>query len=515
MKLTTLTRPLSSIVSKPVLTSIGDGDPEITGVTADSRRVRPGFAFVALAGEHADGHRYISSALAAGAAAIIASSSRAAQFEAACRDAGAALITADDAALALGALCSQFYGEPGRALTLVGVTGTNGKTTVTHLLETILRDVGRRVGLVGTLGQRMAGDAAAEPDAYESTGHTTPMAEDLQATLAQMRDAGADTVVMEVSSHALSQRRVYGCRFQCAIITNLTQDHLDFHRTMADYASAKALLFSGLTPPAAAVINLDDPWAQTFLEACPPGIHPLTYALENPSADVRAVEATYTIDGASFRAVTPQGERLVTLLIAGRFSVYNALAALAGALAMGVPLAAAADSLAAVRGVRGRFEVVASEPAVIVDYAHTPDGLENVLAAARQVTPSGGRLWVVFGCGGDRDATKRPKMGAIAERLADAVIVTSDNPRSEDPQQIISDILSGIQTFDAQRMAVNADRRSAIRQAIDGAGPRDVVVLAGKGHEDYQLLADGAIHFDDREEAQQYLASRRAEASRP
>lgn len=481
----------------------------VTGVTADSRRVQPGSVFVALPGEQTDGHRYIAQALAAGAVAVVAATARAPEFAQLATNAGAVLLTTDAPTRALGALASRFYGEPGRTLQLVGVTGTNGKTTVTHLLESLLRDAGRRVGLVGTLGQRFS-DAPA--DTYESTGHTTPMAEDLHATLAQMRDAGANTVVMEVSSHALSQHRVYGCDFACAVITNLTQDHLDFHRTMADYAEAKALLFRGLVPGATAIINGDDPWAPTFLAACPPGVRVLTYALDNPQAAIRALNAVYTIHGATFTAITPHGETPVTLQLAGRFSVYNALAALSAALSLGVPLADAARSLATMGGVRGRFEVVAREPSVIVDYAHTPDGLQNVLHAARQVTPAGARLMVVFGCGGDRDATKRPKMGAIAERLADTLLITSDNPRSEDPQQIISDILSGIQTFDPQRMIVNADRRAAIRQALDLARPQDVVVLAGKGHEDYQILADRTIHFDDREEAQAYLESRRAGA---
>jgi UDP-N-acetylmuramoyl-L-alanyl-D-glutamate--2,6-diaminopimelate ligase len=304
---------------------------------------------------------------------------------------------------------------------------------------------------------------------------------------------------------------VAGCDFQVAVFTNLTQDHLDYHRTMDEYCDAKTLLFSALNPassPKFAVINMDDRYADRFVDACPSGVTLYTYSIENDKAAIHAQNVSYSIEGASFDVVTPLGNTRVKLQIAGKFSVYNALAALSAGLAMGISLEACATSLERVPGVRGRFEIVSQNPFVIVDYAHTPDGLENVLNAARLVVPEGGELIAVFGCGGDRDATKRPKMGGIVERLADRLVVTSDNPRTEEPQQIITDILTGIQRFDAARMQVNADREEAIHQAIDMAKPQDVIVVAGKGHEDYQILADRVIHFDDREVVQDYVAKR-------
>jgi UDP-N-acetylmuramoyl-L-alanyl-D-glutamate--2,6-diaminopimelate ligase len=374
--------------------------------------------------------------------------------------------TCDDTYKALGALSSRLHDDPGSKLHLIGVTGTNGKTTVTHLLEKMLADWGQPVGLVGTLGQRLH---KAGQTSYVNTGLTTPLAGQLHDILAGMVREQAAYVVMEVSSHALEQHRTYGCDFEVAVLTNLTQDHLDYHKTMENYCQAKCLLFSGLNSSTAfgqspaAVINLDDAWAPHFLHACAPTTRLYTYALETPAAMVRATNVHFSIAGAAFTAMTPQGEADVQLHIAGKFSVYNALAALAAGLALGIPLTQCVRSLQDVRGVRGRFEVVAEHPYVIVDYAHTPDGLENILAATRLITPPDGRLIVVFGCGGDRDPTKRPRMGAIAERLADVVVVTSDNPRSEAPQQIITDILHGITHADAQRLLVNVDRRQAIQ----------------------------------------------------
>jgi UDP-N-acetylmuramoyl-L-alanyl-D-glutamate--2,6-diaminopimelate ligase len=365
---------------------------------------------------------------------------------------------------------------------------------------------------LGTLGFKAPGQ-----EAYDNTHHTTPMAVELQALLNRLYQEGFESLVMEVSSHALDQYRVYGCDFDVAVLTNLTQDHLDFHKTMGNYFKAKAKLFTGLQPrsdkPKAAVINLDDEYAQKFIEICPTNVQVLTYSLKNPEAKVRAENVHYTIHGASFKCVTPAGEMDIQLKIAGQFGVYNALAAIATAVALKVPLQIIKTALESVTGIRGRFEVVAQEPAVIVDYAHTPDGLENILNAARIVTPQGGRLIAVFGCGGDRDASKRPKMGAIAERLADVVVVTSDNPRTEDPQQIITDILAGIERFQPERMVVDPDRKAAIHRAIDLARPNDIIVVAGKGHEDYQILADRTIHFDDREVVQEYMEQKKRGAS--
>lgn len=478
----------------------------VVDITSDSRKVRNGSVFVCLVGSHTDGHQYAETAAKAGAVAIITEAGR--SIDLTPLD-GVAVLEASSTYEAIALLASRFHGDPGQTLRLVGVTGTNGKTTVTHLIQKMLQDHGKTVGLIGTLGRKSRSDAQ-----YDSTGHTTPMATELQEILAEMRRDQLELVVMEVSSHALDQYRVAGCDFQVAVFTNLTQDHLDFHKTMDNYCRAKTKLFAGLQPgngPRAAVINLDDPSSQKFLAACPEGVARYTYAIDAPDAAVRAEQVNYSITGASFTVVTPQGTAPVQLKIAGKFSVYNALCALAAGLALGIPLATCIASLEEVEGVRGRFEIVSQNPFVIVDYAHTPDGLENILSAARVVTPEGGRLIAVFGCGGDRDATKRPKMGGIAEQLADVLVVTSDNPRTEDPQQILTDILSGIQRFDSARMIVNADREKAIHQAIDLAQPNDLIVVAGKGHEDYQILADRVIHFDDKEVVQTYVATRKQE----
>ncbi len=507
-------------------------ETKITGVTSDSRNVKPGMVFVALIGTQTDGHQYLSKALQAGAVAVVIDSKRREQgcLKALKNELKHETITgkttffeAENTYQALGELSSVFYGNPGQKMTMVGVTGTNGKTTVTHLLERMLSDHGQAVGMIGTLGQRAQSVISEEPLSpqkrvnYETTGHTTPMAVELHSILAEMESNQTEVVVLEVSSHALEQHRVYGCDFDVAIHTNVTQDHLDYHKTMENYGQAKALLFSGLKSNSsrskknpnknpAAVINLDDAWGERFLKMCPEGTRIYTYGIDSPDATVRPTQKVdYSISGASFTVNTPEGCADVQLKIAGRFSVYNALAAIAGGLALGIPLAVCVQSLATIEGVRGRFEVVSKAPYVIVDYAHTPDGLDNILSAARLVTPEKGRLIAVFGCGGDRDATKRPQMGAIAERLADVLVVTSDNPRTEDPQQILTDVISGIKTFNSDRMLVNEDRKQAIHQAIDLASPNDIIVVAGKGHEDYQILAHQTIHFDDREVVQNYV----------
>jgi UDP-N-acetylmuramoyl-L-alanyl-D-glutamate--2,6-diaminopimelate ligase len=477
----------------------------VTHITSDSRSVRPGSLFVALTGEHADGHQYLTQALQAGATVLVVSNPAGLESV---NPNQAAVLLIDDTQLALAWLSALFHGLPGQHLRLIGVTGTNGKTTVTHLIEQMLLQTGRNVGLIGTLGNKTSHTADQQSAvAYVSSGHTTPMAPDLQATLAGMRHHGVQDVVMEVSSHALAQHRVAGCQFQLAVLTNLTQDHLDFHKTMTHYAASKARLFEGLTPGhGAAVINVDDKWSDTFVKACPAGVAQWTYAIRADHARVRAQNLTFTVRGASFDVlVDGQTTYPVALKLAGEFSVYNALAALTAGLALGLHPPQCIQAVESVQGVPGRFEVVAEQPYVIVDYAHTPDGLDNVLKAARQVTPAHASLIAVFGCGGDRDATKRPKMGHIAETLADKLVITSDNPRSEDPQQILTDILAGIQQFDSARMKVQPDREKAIYEAMDWSEHADdVIVVAGKGHENYQILADRTIHFDDKEMVQAY-----------
>lgn len=477
----------------------------IEGVTSDSRQVKAGTVFVALGGSRTDGHQFLQSASSQGALALV--------IESDCQNGltspdGVPVIAVKSTYKALAEISAVLQGFPGQQLRLVGVTGTNGKTTVTHLIEQMLEDQGNKVGLIGTLGQKTS-----KRKAYDSTGHTTPMATELQEILHEMKQEENAFVVMEVSSHALDQYRVHGCDFEVAVLTNLTQDHLDYHKTMEQYWQAKALLFSRLTltedKQRSAVINLDSDYARNFIAVCPQGVTLYTYGIQAPEANVRIENPNYSIAGSSFTVITPVGKAEVKLKLGGQFSVYNALAALASGLALGIPLEACVKSLEKVQGIRGRFEVVSEKPYVIVDYAHTPDGLENVLNAARVVTPANARLIAVFGCGGDRDATKRPKMGGIAERLADLLVITSDNPRTEDPQQIITDVISGIQRFDSARMIVDADRKQAIHQAIDLAQPDDIIVVAGKGHEDYQILGDRTIHFDDREVVQDYVNQKR------
>lgn len=476
-------------------------DAPVTAVTSDSRQVEAGCVFVALVGERTDGHHYIQQAIDNNAAAVVVLDTKADDINALTLD--VPVYTADNTYEALGWIASGLYGHPGQHLPMVGVTGTNGKTTVTHLLAAMLLSDGQQPASLGTMGAKLGSGAMV------TTSHTTLMAPHLHETLADMRDKGATHAVMEVSSHALDQHRVAGCRYQLAIHTNITQDHLDYHRTMAGYATAKSKLFSDLvdaggTPPTA-VFNADDEWANFLQEKTSPDAQVITYGIHTDGVTYRASNITYSLRGTEFTLDTPWETVAVTMKLAGEFGVYNALAAIAGAMALGVSLATCLRVLETSTGVRGRFERVADEPVVIVDYAHTPDGLENVLETAKGILPKGSRLVTVFGCGGDRDATKRPKMGAIAANLSDVIVVTSDNPRSEEPQQIVTDILHGIDQFDASRMHVQVDRKLAIHQALTLAKPNDIVVVAGKGHEDYQILGDKTIHFDDKEIVQAFL----------
>ena len=374
---------------------------------------------------------------------------------------------------------------------------------MTHLIQKILEENSEKCALIGTLGYKLSSGGE-----YRDAKHTTPQAPELQATLRMIKDVEKiDNVVMEVSSHALEQNRVGGCCFNGAVLTNLTQDHLDYHITMDNYFEAKALLFKSLKEGDFAVINSDDSYGERFSAAVPEGVRLLTYGFKN-DADVKAKDIRFSLNGAEFTIAinskfAPEGEteHHVNLHMNGMFSVYNVLAAVTASIAMGIDIKTALKALENVKGVAGRFEVVVKKPLVIVDYAHTPDGLENVLKSAREITPKDGKLICLFGCGGDRDATKRPKMGAIAERLADKIVITSDNPRSEEPQQIITDILAGLKNVNTETVTVEPDRGHAISLLKTIAANNDVVVIAGKGHEDYQILKDRTIHFDDREEA--------------
>lgn len=462
-----------------------DENIDVTGVNYNSKTTKAGDIFVCLRGEHVDGHNFAADAVKKGAVAVMCETKL---------DLDVPEIIVSSAEQSIAGLANRFYEAPSKDLNMIGVTGTNGKTTVTHLVQRIMESSGDKCALIGTLGYKLSSDSE-----YKEAKHTTPQAPELQHVLKTIKDeAHIKNVAMEVSSHALVQNRVGFCEFNCAVLTNLTQDHLDYHITMERYFNAKAMLFERLKQGDVAVINNDDSYAEKFKSVLKEGVKLYTYGVKKEST-ISASDISFSSKGVSFVCKTPEQKYNVHLSMNGMFSVYNALAALTVAYAMGLDMTNAIKTLEPLKGVAGRFEVIVHHPLVIVDYAHTPDGLKNVLNAAREITPTGNNLICVFGCGGDRDATKRPKMGAIAEKLADKVIVTSDNPRSEDPQQIITDILTGFKSLD--NITVEADRGKAIALIKDIATENDVVVIAGKGHEDYQILADKTIHFDDREEA--------------
>lgn len=478
-----------------LLTELMAGFPEASGrplsgtasgVAYDSRRVEPGSVFVALKGARVDAHDRLDEVIARGAAAVVVDQ---AWLQRHGGDLGLPTFPVSEGRQVLAQLADRFYRHPSGALSLVGVTGTNGKTTTTHLIEAILQEAGETTGLIGTLGSRYSGGTI-------ETGHTTPQALELQAILAQMKKAGVSAVVMEVSSHALDQARVAHTAFRVGVYTNLTVDHLDYHLTMEAYGAAKAKLFEGLPPEGRAIINLDDPASDRFIAASAAPV--TTYSTSRPDADLHATDLAMHPGGSHFTLVTRAGSTPVSLRLPGLFNVSNALAAAGAALALGVELPVIARGLGRMRGVPGRVEVVTTPDCpftVLVDYAHTPDGLENVLTTARAFTR--GELFVVFGCGGDRDTTKRPQMGEIASRLADRVFLTSDNPRSEDPHEIMRQVASGLRG----PHEAHVDRAEAIQRAIAAARAQDVVVIAGKGHETYQILGDRTLAFDDREVA--------------
>ena len=460
-------------------------DIEILGISYNSKTTQKGDIFVCLRGEHVDGHNFAEGAVNRGAVAIMCET----KLEI---DVPQIIVASTEQSIA--PLADKFYNSPSKDINLIGVTGTNGKTTVTHLIQRIIEANNEKCALIGTLGYKLSSSGE-----YKEAKHTTPQAPELQKTLTLIKDeAKIKYVSMEVSSHSLVQNRVGGCQYNCGVFTNLTQDHLDYHVTMNRYFDAKALLFKRLGENDIAVINKDDSWADKFISVLKDGVKLYTYGIKT-DADLKAENIRFSPDGVNFDCITPIGKYNINLSMNGMFSVYNVLASLTVAYAYGFDLETSIKALEPLKGVAGRFEIVAQHPLVIVDYAHTPDGLENVLNASREITPAGAKLICVFGCGGDRDATKRPKMGAIAEKLSDKVIVTSDNPRSEDPQQIITDILAGFQSVND--VIVEPDRGKAIQYIKEISNENDVVVIAGKGHENYQILNDRTIHFDDREEA--------------
>ncbi len=451
------------------------GETEITGITCDSRQIKPGYAFVCIKGTKSDGHDYAEAAVKSGAAAIICER----DLKLDCQ------VITDNTHAAYADMCAAWFGNPADSLRLFGVTGTNGKTSVTYMLKKIFEKAGYKVGLIGTI-QNMIGDEVI------AAHNTTPNAYELNSLFALMKAKGCAVVIMEVSSHALDQLRVYRLDFEVAMFTNLTQDHLDYHITMENYLAAKKKLFRMCRT---AVINSDDSYAKELMEGLDCKI--VTYSTGNDS--------TYSAKAINYRPASVEYEFVsdtdichIKVATGGKFTVYNSLCAAVCAVEAGISITTAAEALAELNGVKGRAESVPTgrDFTIIIDYAHTPDGLKNILSTFRECKKN--RLIVVFGCGGDRDKTKRPIMGSIAEHFADYVIVTSDNPRTEDPGEIIKDILAGMKNS-AVPVKVIENRTEAIKFAVSIAEKDDIIVLAGKGHETYQILGTGTIHLDERE----------------
>jgi UDP-N-acetylmuramoyl-L-alanyl-D-glutamate--2,6-diaminopimelate ligase len=472
----------------PVRALHADPEMEISSVSYDSRNTQPGDLFVAMRGFATDGHVYIPKAVEQGAVCVL------------CQDPPEGVeipwVQAEDSRRALAIVGANFYGHPADEMVMTAVTGTNGKTTTTYLLKAILEQaLGAKVGLIGT-NQNMIGQEVLP------TERTTPESFELQHLFRQMRDAGCTHVVMEASSHALYLDRVYGVQYEVGIFTNLTQDHLDFHKTMEAYCDAKAILFRNCRR---GVYNADDPWTERLMSGAT--CEKFSYGIHQP-ADLRAENMELAADHIAFDAVTKHERVKIRVGIPGKFMVYNTLDVLAAALQLGIPLAKSAEILANVPHVKGRVEVVPTpgkDYTILIDYAHSPDGLENVLSSVQEF--SRGRTVALFGCGGDRDKTKRPKMGKIAAELADFVIVTSDNPRTEDPEAIIADILPGLAGSQTPHVVVT-DRIEAIHYAMDHAQPGDTIVLCGKGHETYQIVGTEKHHMDEREIVADHLAGK-------
>jgi len=466
----------------------GDKGLKVTSVTHDSRRVQPGSVFVAIRGLVTDGNDFVDAACRKGAVAVVSEGPPRTPV---------AWVRVKDAREALAVLSAAVWSDPSERLELIGVTGTNGKTTTAYLIDAALRAAGHKVGLVGTVQYRIG-------DRVEESVRTTPESSDLQALFRQMVDEGCRHAVLEVSSHSLALKRVHGCSFKVAVFTNLTRDHLDFHGDMDGYLAAKRILFDTLLERGGhAVINASDARGKELAAVSRGRV--LTFALQ-PPADLVGEDIVLSLDGTDFWVRTPWGRFLVSTPLLGRFNVENILGALGASVSLGIPPETALAGIMSLRGVPGRLErLAAGQPfAVIVDYAHTDDALRKLLETVRELKPR--RIISVFGCGGDRDRTKRPLMGAVASRLSDIVVITSDNPRSEPPESIIQEILKGMNGGKAGSRHVLPDRREAISRALELAGPEDAVVIAGKGHETYQVLRDKTIPFDDRQVVRELLA---------
>lgn len=456
-----------------------DSDVEICGIAYDSRQIMPGFAFVCIKGFETDGHSYVDKAIENGAALIVAQDRI---------ESSVPVCYVSDTRNTLADMACRFYENPSKSFKLVGVTGTNGKTTVTHLIKSILEQAGKEVGIIGT-NQNIIGDKVL---LTKSTTPTTPNSLELQKIFSEMADSGAEYVVMEVSSHALELSRVRGCSFDVGVFTNLTRDHLDFHKTMRNYMLAKAKLFDH---SAAGAINIDDEYGKQIYEVHK-GEEILTYGIDS-DCDIKATDIKITPRGVNFTITYNNQQYPMFLCIPGTFSVYNAMSAICACIKLGIDMDTISKGLSAAVGVLGRVEVVPTdtEYMVIIDYAHTPDGLENIIRAMKSFAK--GKVITLFGCGGDRDNTKRAVMGRVSGELSDFSIITSDNPRTEDPLKIIEMIEEGMKETDGEYIVI-PDRREAIGYALDNAQPDDVIILAGKGQETYQIIGKEKFDFDER-----------------
>lgn len=471
-----------------------DGDLQIQQITNDSRKVERGALFVAIHGEATDGNLFAKNAAERGAAAVLSGTAAPAGW-----NISIPWIEVNEPRKALAITAANFYGKPANALRLVGVTGTNGKTTTSSLIDSIVKASGAKTGLFGTIAYHT-------PNGEKPAPNTTPESVDLQSFFAEIRDAGGTYATMEASSHALAMDRLWGCHFAATVFTNLTRDHIDFHKTFENYFAAKRRLFegTGAGTPDVGVVNTDDEWGKKLVGLAK---RTLTYGLQN-GADLKAKKFQLSFNGLNFAAQTPKGTIQVESPLVGKINVYNILAAIGAGIGLGFSNEVIEAGIRDLHAVAGRFQRVdQGQPfLVVVDYAHTDDALDNLIKTAKELVTKG-RIITVFGCGGSRDRTKRPIMGETSGRLSDLSILTSDNPRQEDPLKIISDIVVGIQKSGG-KYVIEADRAKAIKLAIEEARAGDIVLLAGKGHENYQIFADRTVHLDDREEAQKALVER-------
>lgn len=475
----------------------GDVHVEVYGLTSNSLKVKEGFVFVCIKGKKFDGHDFALEAIKKGAVAVVCER----EVE---TPSNVAKILVEDSREVYALLSAAIFKHPSKYMKVVGVTGTNGKTTTTHLIESISRRAGFKTGLIGTVHNKIV-------DEVIPVTHTTPDSYDLQSLFDAMKKEGVEIVSMEVSSHAIDQKRIVGTNFSTLVFTNLSQDHLDYHSTMEEYARVKMSLFIN-NPGVPWILNIDDPVGEELYSIGKKKLSKLlTYGFDK-KADMRAEDVTLNIGSIDFKLIFKNKPvATVHLPLTGNFNVYNALAAASACYSLGISFEEIVDGLKEAETPPGRFEIIKSDESyyVVVDYAHTPEGLRNVISTCLDILQSKGRLITVFGCGGDRDRGKRPKMGAIAASMSSLVIVTSDNPRTEEPEKIIDDILEGIDDKLKSKVIVEVDRRTAIFKAIELARTGDIVLIAGKGHENYQIFRDKTVHFDDREVAKEAIEERK------